>query len=91
MAQQKFYDTALAAAMLCLSRDAIGKHSRDMHSRGFLHHDIKPKNFLMSLGQKANQVYMIVYGLAKRYRDLHAHKAYYHRCVVTDMHKLEWK
>ncbi|PHU21631.1 Casein kinase I isoform delta, partial [Capsicum chinense] len=45
-----------------------------MHSRGFLHRGMMPENFLMGLGRKANQVYIIDYGLAKKFKDLQTHK-----------------
>jgi casein kinase 1 len=39
------------------------------HAKNFLHRDIKPDNFLMGLAKKANQVFVIDFGLAKKYRD----------------------
>uniref|UniRef100_A0A915D942 non-specific serine/threonine protein kinase n=1 Tax=Ditylenchus dipsaci TaxID=166011 RepID=A0A915D942_9BILA len=40
-----------------------------MHLRNFIHRDIKPDNFLMGQESKCNRVYIIDYGLAKRYCD----------------------
>ena len=44
-----------------------------LHSKSFIHRDIKPDNYLMGLGRRANQVYMIDFGLAKKYRDPKSH------------------
>eukprot|EP00698_Gefionella_okellyi_P018678 TRINITY_DN5633_c0_g1_i1.p1 TRINITY_DN5633_c0_g1~~TRINITY_DN5633_c0_g1_i1.p1 ORF type:complete len:433 (-),score=64.62 TRINITY_DN5633_c0_g1_i1:389-1639(-) len=40
-----------------------------IHSRNFIHRDIKPDNFVMGLAKKANWVNAIDFGLAKKYRD----------------------
>ncbi|XP_006409051.2 casein kinase 1-like protein 5 isoform X2 [Eutrema salsugineum] len=45
-----------------------------IHSKSYLHRDIKPDNFLMGLGRRANQVYIIDFGLAKKYRDSSTHR-----------------
>lgn len=44
-----------------------------LHAKSFLHRDIKPDNFLMGIGSKANQVHIIDFGLAKRFRDQISH------------------
>lgn len=49
-----------------------------IHSKNFIHNDIKPDNFVMGKDDKANQVHVIDFGLSKKYRDpfTHQHIAY---------------
>lgn len=38
-----------------------------VHTRHFLHRDIKPDNFLIGSAKRANKIFIIDFGLAKRY------------------------
>ena len=49
--------------------DHMVQRLESVHEKWFLHRDIKPDNFLMGLGKKQHIVYMIDFGLAKRYKD----------------------
>ena len=40
-----------------------------MHSRHFIHRDIKPENIVIGLSEKKNTLYLIDFGLSKRFRN----------------------
>lgn len=40
-----------------------------MHSLGYIHRDLKPANIMMGHGKKKNTVYLIDFGLTKKFNE----------------------
>jgi serine/threonine protein kinase len=47
--------------------DQLVQRMEYIHTKNFLHRDIKPDNFLIGLSKKQHIIYAIDFGLAKRY------------------------
>lgn len=41
----------------------------ELHKRGIIHRDMKPDNFLTSPNRKSFRIYLVDFGLSKRYVD----------------------
>ena len=42
---------------------------QSMHEEDFIHRDIKPANILTGLERSVNSLYLVDFGLSKKYRD----------------------
>eukprot|EP01105_Mastigella_eilhardi_P019073 TRINITY_DN446_c0_g1_i1.p1 TRINITY_DN446_c0_g1~~TRINITY_DN446_c0_g1_i1.p1 ORF type:complete len:416 (-),score=109.96 TRINITY_DN446_c0_g1_i1:519-1718(-) len=64
----------LSLKTVLMLADQMLRRVEFVHSKNFLHRDIKPDNFLMGTGNKSTQLYIIDFGLAKKYRDPKTHQ-----------------
>ena len=59
-------------SVLMLADQMIGRVD-SVHKKNFIHRDMKPDNFLMGIGKESHTVYLIDYGLSKKFKDAKTH------------------
>lgn len=68
-----FCNTKFSLKTVLLLADQLISRFQGVHEKSFIHRDIKPENLLMGVGRRGNQVNVIDFGLAKKYRDPKTH------------------
>jgi casein kinase 1 epsilon len=51
-----------------LLADQLLQRIEVLHENGYIHRDLKPENILMGLEDNASTLYLIDYGLAKKWK-----------------------
>ncbi|MCJ1248804.1 serine/threonine protein kinase [Trapelia coarctata] len=69
-----FCDRKFSLKTVLLLADQLISRFEYMHTKSFVHLDIKPENFLMGSGKLGNVVHMIDFGLAREFRDPETHE-----------------
>ncbi|CAG9316509.1 unnamed protein product [Blepharisma stoltei] len=74
----KYCGGALSLKTVSMLAEQMISRVEYLHGKKFLHRDIKPDNFLIGLDKRANQVFIIDFGLSKKYWDskTNSHIAY---------------
>ena len=68
-----FCNRKFSLKTVLLLADQLISRIEYIHTKSFIHRDLKPDNFLMGFGRRCNQVNLIDFGLAKKYRDAKSH------------------
>ena len=58
----------LSLKTVLLLADQLLSRIETMHKKGYIHRDLKPENILMGLEDHASTVFLIDYGLAKKWK-----------------------
>ncbi|KAK3899548.1 kinase-like domain-containing protein [Staphylotrichum tortipilum] len=69
-----YCDRTFSLRTILLLADQAISRIEYIHSKGFLHRDIKPDNFLMGVGRQGSTLYTIDFGLAKESKDAERNK-----------------
>ncbi|CAK60344.1 unnamed protein product (macronuclear) [Paramecium tetraurelia] len=59
----------LSLKTICNLAEQLLTIIEEVHKRGVIHRDIKPENILMGRGTDSQQVYLVDYGISKKYRN----------------------
>lgn len=65
----KFCEKHFSLQTIMMSGIQMIQRLEYIHNKDFIHRDIKPENFLIGVSKRSNLVYIIDFGLAKRFKN----------------------